>query len=185
MPTPTPTPTPSPGSNPFTDIGGSIFQTEISWLYNEGITAGCTPTTFCPTVSVSREQMASFLVRALHLEPSATDFFSDDEASIHEADVNALAASGISGGCGGGRFCPSQIVSREQMASFLVRAFDYGSTAIDFFTDDEASIHELDINALAASGVTGGCGGTLYCPGGPVTREQMAAFLYRAMTRGP
>jgi hypothetical protein len=44
------------------------------------------------------------------------------------------------------------------MASFLVRAFALPATDSDFFTDDEASAHEGDINAVAA-GVTTGCGG--------------------------
>ncbi len=37
------------------------------------------------------------------------------------------------------------------------------------------------IEALAASGITGGCGGGNFCPGGNVTRGEMAAFLARAL----
>jgi hypothetical protein len=51
----------------------------------------------------------------------------------------------------------------------------------DFFTDDESSAHDADINRLAASGITGGCGATTFCPGTAITREQMAAFLHRAL----
>jgi hypothetical protein len=127
--------------------------------------------------------MASFLVRALKLPPSSRDWFSDDEASIHEADINALAASGITLGCGGGVYCPTSPVTREQMASFLVRGFHLPQTATDYFSDDSASPHQADINALAASGITLGCGGGVYCPAAWVTREQMAAFLHRALIR--
>ena len=171
----------TPAATPFTDISSSPFKSEIEWLYGSGITSGCSPTLFCPTGSVTREQMASFLVRALGLPSTTQDFFTDDDSSIHQADINRLAAAGVTGGCGPGIFCPGSNVTREQMASFLVRGFDLASAPTDYFVDDETSIHEADINSLAQSGITGGCGPGIFCPGSNVTREQMAAFLYRAM----
>jgi hypothetical protein len=169
--------------SPFTDIGSSAFKNDILWLYSEGITGGCSSTKFCPTATVTREQMASFLARALKLPASGVDFFTDDNSSIHEGDINRIAAAGITGGCDTGRFCPGSNVTREQMASFLARAFALPGTGTDFFTDDETSIHEGSINRLAASGITGGCGPGRYCPKANVTREQMAAFLHRGMLR--
>ena len=169
------------GPSPFVDTWYSPFFGDIEWLYETGITTGCAPFEFCPWATVTREQMASFLVRALGLPPTGIDFFTDDEVSIHEADINRLAASGITSGCSSTQFCPGATVTREQMASFLVRALGLAATGIDFFTDDEASIHEADINRLAASGITSGCSPTQFCPSQAVTREQMAAFLHRAI----
>ena len=93
-----------------------------------------------------------------------------------------VAAAGITTGCGGGKFCPDASVNRDQMASFLVRSFHLPDTSRDYFTDDAGSIHELDINRLAASGITKGCSATHFCPLSPVTREQMMAFLHRGLT---
>jgi serine protease len=169
------------GISGFSDSIGSPFEYDIAWLAESGITAGCGTTTFCPRSPVTREQMASFLVRSLHLPATTRDFFTDDGSSAHEADINRLAASGITGGCGSTTFCPRSPVTREQMASFLVRSLHLPATTRDFFTDDESSAHEADINRLAASGITGGCGGTTFCPRIAVTREQMAAFLHRAL----
>jgi hypothetical protein len=90
-----------------------------------------------------------------------------------------VAAAGITQGCAFDRYCPNDPVTREQMASFLVRAFFFPA-GDDLFTDDDDSVHENDINALAKSGVTVGCAPNLYCPEGVVTREQMAAFLFRS-----
>lgn len=163
------------------DWRGTAFVGDIQWAFDRGITAGCAPDLFCSNNRVTREQMASFLVRALNLPPSGTDAFIDDNASIHQADINALAASGITGGCGDGRFCPSAAVTRGQMASFLVRAFDLPPSGEDVFTDDGASIHQGDINALAASGITAGCQADRFCPSSPVTRAEMVAFLHRAL----
>jgi hypothetical protein len=127
--------------------------------------------------------MAAFLVRALDLPPAGEDYFGDDETSTFEASINALAASGITFGCRQDYFCPKQTVTREQMASFLVRAFSLPPTQEDYFTDDSSSSHQASINALAASGITAGCGATTFCPKAAVTRGQMLTFLHRAMDR--
>jgi hypothetical protein len=175
-------------SHPFTDVADTNqFVNDIIWLYNEGITRGCNAagTLFCPTDNVRRDEMATFLDRALGLPTTSSDFFSDDNGNQHEAAINRLAAAGITLGCGGGRYCPAAAVTRAEMATFLVRAYGFASTGTDFFSDDEATgVHEANINALRAAGVTNGCNaaGTLFCPNNPVTREQMAAFIHRAET---
>ena len=129
---------------------------------------------------MTREQMASFLARALELPSTAVDYFIDDETSPHEVDINRLAAAGVTTGCAPNLFCPTATVTRGQMASFLARAYDLPSSAEDHFEDDEGSIHEVDINRLAAAGITTGCDATRFCPDALVTREQMAAFLHRS-----
>jgi hypothetical protein len=163
------------------DWSESQFAGDIEWAFATGITLGCGSDLFCTNNGVTREQMASFLTRALALPPTGTDFFTDDEGSIHEDDINRIAAAGITVGCPAAAFCPHAGLNREQMASFLVRAFVLPTTDGDFFTDDEASAHEGDINAVAAAGVTTGCGGGQFCPTATVTRGQMAAFLHRAV----
>jgi hypothetical protein len=170
------------GSACVDDWSGSEFAADIGWAFSAGITTGCAPDLFCTYDTVTRQQMASFLTRARELPPSSTDFFVDDAGSIHEGDINSIAAAGITVGCAPAQFCPLTALSREQMASFLVRSFALPSTTSDFFTDDEGSAHEDDINRLAASGITFGCGGPAFCPMAPVTRGQMAAFLHRAPT---
>lgn len=112
------------------------------------------------------------------LPPGGT--FADDDGSVHEGDIEAIAAAGITVGCGGDRYCPADPVSRGQMAAFLTRALGLPPAAGDRFADDQGSIFEDAINRLAAAGITGGCAADRFCPGDPVTREQMAAFLARA-----
>ena len=145
---------------------------------------GCAPTRFCPRGVVTREQMASFLARAFDLPPSDFDYFTDDNASTHHAMINAIANAGIAAGCATGLFCPKNEVTRAAMASFLARALGLGPTTRDFFGDDESSSHDAAINSLAAMGVTTGCGWDRYCPNIVITREQLAAFLRRAIAPG-
>ena len=145
-------------NTPFADIAGSIFKPDIEWAYWAGITSGCTPIKYCPESKVTREQMASFLARALGLVGAAPDAFTDDEQSIHEPNINLVAQAGITLGCTATTYCPKRLVPREQMASFLARALGLVGDAPDAFTDDESSIHEPNINLVAKAGVATGCG---------------------------
>jgi hypothetical protein len=163
------------------DWSTSKFAADIAWAFDQGITSGCAPDLFCPNRVVTRGQMASFLAKALDLPSTATDYFSDDSTSIHEPNINRIAAAGLTVGCADGRYCPDGVVTRAQMATFLVRALDLPATATDFFGDDEGNKHEWSINRLAAAGITHGCGGNDFCPDGAVTRGQMVALLHRAL----
>ncbi len=165
---------------PFTDIEGSTFKNDIIWLYQSGYTSGCAPTLFCPDGPLTRGQMAAFLVRVLDLPATSTDYFTDDNGTTFENDINRLAAAGITKGCGPTTYCPDGFVLRDQMASFLARAFSLPSTTTDFFTDDNGNTHEQMINRIAAAGITKGCTPTTYCPSAQVTRGQIAAFIHRA-----
>jgi hypothetical protein len=113
--------------------------------------------------------------------------FADDDGSVFEADIEWLAAEEITRGCNppdNTLFCPSQIVTRGEMAAFLVRALGYTDTGTASFTDTAGSIFETDILKLATADVTRGCNppdNDMFCPDAPVTRGQMAAFLVRAL----
>jgi hypothetical protein len=181
---------PCGGPPTFVDIGESIFAADIIWLAQQGITKGCNPPTndrFCPKLDVDRGAMAAFLKRALNLPPANRDFFIDDNNSIFENDINAIAKAGITKGCNpptNDRFCPKLVVDRGAMAAFLRRALNLPPANRDFFIDDNNSIFETDINAIAKAGITKGCNpptNDRYCPGESVSREAMAAFLHRAL----
>jgi uncharacterized protein YkwD len=167
-------------SDPFTDIADSKFRSAIIWLAEEGITTGCTATEFCPKSRVLRDQMATFLTRAMSLSPSAKHYFSDTWSNKHADGINRIAQAGVTRGCDTWRYCPSGRVTRAQMASFLSRALNLPPASRDYFWDDNGNKHEDAINRLAAAGITSGCDTGKFCPNGSVTREQMAAFLQRA-----
>ena len=185
-----------PGTNigpptSFVDVPSTHrFLTEIEWLADAGITRGCNPPEndrYCPDDSVTRAQMAAFLARALDLPAGGTNPFWDDDGSTFEVDITRIATARITRGCNpptNDQYCPGRTVSRAQMAAFLVRALDLPQGVIGRFTDDDGSTFETDIEALAASGITLGCNppaNDRFCPGRPVSRGEMAAFLYRGL----
>ena len=167
-------------SGAFTDDDASVHEADINAIAAAGITTGCGPGLYCPSAGVTREQMATFLARALHLAPVASGPFTDTGGSIHAGAINAIAAAGITTGCSPTQFCPTHPVTRDQMATFLVRALKLSPSPSIPYTDLANTTHAADIAAIAAAGITTGCGGTNYCPFNPVTRAQMASFLTRA-----
>ena len=113
----------------FADVScPSLFADWIEQLAAEGITAGCGGDNYCPSLPVTRAQMAVFLLKTKHGSGYAP-------ASMHRrlrrrllpvpfADwIEQLAAEQITGGCGGGNYCPDNPNTRAQMSAFLVKTF--------------------------------------------------------------
>ena len=150
-----------------------------------GITNGCATAQYCPDRAVTRAEMATFIARAFDLPDAGPAGFVDTSGSVHAANIDKLAASGITNGCEIDRFCPDSTISRAEMATFLFRAQDLPPSAPDAFNDDNGNPHEPAINAIAAQGITNGCGAGLFCPFGAVTRAEMASFLGRSLNLTP
>lgn len=162
-PAPTPLPTPPP----------------VAWQW-----VGCEPDLPCADDIVRRDEMALFLTRAFELAPvDDADQFNDIADNQYRAEINAVAIAGLAIGCAEGLYCPDDEMTREEMASFVTRAFDLPPTDETFFTDVADSIHVNAINAVAAAEVAAACEGTEFCPLDLVTRGEMAGYLHRALNR--
>lgn len=180
-----------PPGGTFTDDDGNTHEGNIEAIAADGITQGCDSTgaLYCPSGEVTRGQMASFISRALDLPAATSDYFTDDETSTHQDNINRLREAGVTLGCdaSGVLYCPDASVSRAQMGSFLARALELPESTTDWFTDDDGNTHEANINRIADAAVTFGCDAatSLYCPDDPVLRDQMASFLARALGLDP
>jgi hypothetical protein len=168
------------------------FYAFIENLFHNGITGGCGDGIYCPDGSVTRAQMAVFLLKgklgASHVPPPATGLvFGDVHIGDFAADwIEELASLQITGGCGNGNYCPGSSVTRAQMAAFLLKASN-GSAYVPpactgtVFVDVPCTggIFDPWIEDLASRAITGGCGNNNYCPGDPNNRGQMATFLVK------
>ncbi|MEP6993124.1 MAG: FG-GAP-like repeat-containing protein [Acidobacteriota bacterium] len=105
-------------------------------------------------------------------------------------DIITIAISGITGGCTTTSYCPSNDVSRAEMAVLLLKS-KFGADHVPpppppdpIFPDVPADAFAAAwIDELATLGITGGCGDGNgdYCPDAPVTRGQMAVFLLKTL----
>jgi SpoIID/LytB domain protein len=116
-----------PASNPLARF--------IEHLYDHGITSGCTsrPLRYCPAASVTRGEMAVFLLRGIdhgspgHL-PAYRGIFADVPSSHRFVRfIEHAYDHGITSGCTSSprNYCPSVAVTRAQMAIFIVKAFGF------------------------------------------------------------
>jgi hypothetical protein len=167
-----------------------IFHDFVNTVARNGVTAGCGGGNYCPDASVTRAQMAVFLLKSEHgaafVPPPCTGVFADVPCpGGFAADwIEQLHAEGVTSGCGGGNYCPDAPVTRAQMAVFLLKTH-LGSSyvppaASGIFGDVPVGSFAADwIEDLYGRGITGGCQASplLYCPNNPNTRGQMAVFL--------
>ncbi|MGD2102256.1 MAG: hypothetical protein PVG83_08445 [Acidimicrobiia bacterium] len=179
-----------PPGGTFVDDDDNPHEGAIEAIAAIDVTRGCNPPAndrYCPRYDVNRGVMAAFLVRALGLPSTTEDFFTDDDGHLFEADINDLAAAGITRGCNppaNDHFCPDRDMRRGAMAAMLARAFGYPAQPGDTFIDDNGNIFEADIEKIAALGITRGCNppaNDRFCPDRTVTRDTMATFLARAL----
>jgi hypothetical protein len=120
-----------PGTPTFGDVPvGYIFYDLIEEFYAQGFTGGCGGGNYCPDRSVTRAEMAVFLLRGKYgagYVPTAcsgdSGFADVPDSNLYCPWIRQLALDGITGGCGGGNYCPDAPVTRGSMAAFLQRTY--------------------------------------------------------------
>ncbi len=194
---------------PFTDISGNTFEPVIECAAYTGVArggpAGLSQDRYGPRLTTNRAQMASLISRMIdtadrqddsdaisELPPyDGTPAFTDvPQDSPHFSAIQRLEQAGIVSGGPAGRaaseYGPELSVTREQMATFVNRAIRFmtGSPVTsdeDYFDDDGGSVHQVNINAIASAGIAVGDGARTFTPNRSVPRDQIAAFVIRAL----
>jgi hypothetical protein len=181
----------------FEDVTAGVrYESALSWMVLHRITLGCAPTRFCPDQNLTREQFVTFLWRAAGRpvsDFSGSEAFADVAEGVYSDQAIGWAVSNrITLGCTAGafgdadwRFCPSDPVTRGQMATLLHRhteADHTGQSSVytDVTPDDyysEAVIWLTDF------GVVPGCDPTRFCPHRDATRAEAALFIHGVAIR--
>ncbi|WP_336924166.1 S-layer homology domain-containing protein [Aquipuribacter sp. SD81] len=172
----------------FTDVQvGEPYSESIAWLKERGITQGYGDGSFGRKDPVTRGQMAAFLYRAAGspaFTPPTTATFSDvRRGSAFHKEVEWLVSRGIASRASVYR--PTASVSRGEMAAFLARAKGPRPLSVPSratFADVRPGTYVFaPVEWMAREGVAASSGtAPRYNPGWSVTREHMAAFVFRA-----
>jgi hypothetical protein len=185
---------PQPGTTlpvTFSDVPADHpFFGEVAWLVQHQVADGFEDGTFRPLAPVSRQAMAAFIHRLSGSPappPSAPTFSDVGPDHVFREEIAWLAGSGLSQGYADGTFRPAAPVSRQAMAAFIHRSA--GSPALPsgaptFRDVGPTNPFVTPIRWLAAVGVTTGYADGTFRPQAPVSRQAMAAFLYRASQLG-
>lgn len=191
------TPASAQDGSTFVDTAGTFHEVAVERLVAEGLIQGCTEDRFCSADDLTRGQMASILVRALGLDDAAVgdddvastssaeevaSAFVDTQQSVHAEAAELLAREGLINGCEPGRFCPNDSLTRGQMATMLVAAFDLEpASGEDTYFIDGHRTHAASIETLGANGISNGCGPVTFCTQDTVQRSHAALFLTRTL----
>ena len=159
------------------------FYRPVQWMTVEGITTGVSPGVFGSDDSSTRAQVATFLWRfAGEPVPGSPSGFGDVvEASYYEDAVSWMKERGITTGTTPTEFSPGQTVTRAQAATFLWRfAGSPATTAEISFADvDGDRFYTEAVRWMVEWGITTGTTPTTFSPDDPLTRAQIATFLWR------
>ena len=110
------------------DIVGHWAEPDILWVMDMGLFNGTSATTFVPNGSMTRGMFVTVLGRYAGIDPDEfedwylPDLYKDVDADAYYAPyINWATRHGITSGTGGGYFSPDMPITREQMATFLLR----------------------------------------------------------------
>jgi hypothetical protein len=175
----------------FDDVPASHpFFNEIWTLYHAGITVGCnqSPLLFCPDRPTTRVEAAVFLERAAGIfnPPYTHDqtFLDVPPDWYQHGFVEDFARRRITNGCAPNLYCPTRALTREEAAIFIVRAVGFlvpPERAPVFSDVGPERLSYPYVNFLASRGITNGCEAGLFCPDAPITRGEMAAFIFMSV----
>lgn len=173
-------------------VPGSELEKEMQEMINLGVLKGFDEGVYKPKESVTREQFAAFINRALKL-PAGTHTFKDIPMNSQLSDeIGAVYKAGLMRGTSSTTFNPKAFITREQMAQTLKNVLIYSDLELK-----EKRLNFSDLNDFVSSGgvkavynilyynITAGMpdgkGGLKFGPKESTTREQAAAFIYRFM----
>ncbi len=178
----------------FTDISGHWAKADIEYLIAKHIVRSENKNSFAPDSSITRAEFASMIVKALNIKGINTGkVFEDIPTDVwYKEDVYKAFATGIIGGVSITEFAPDELITREQMASMVMRAYEYSSgnkldgivtTANVRFTDESVISTWAIRNVVLANAtgiITGNPDGT-YNPMGNTTKAQASVVIKRLM----
>ena len=173
----------------FFDVGMDHWSFNfIESIYEANLTSGFPDGSYQPDNSVTRAEMAVFLLNAMGINPPTMDTshpFSDISGHWAEAYIEELFDSGLTGGYPDGTYRPLKQVTRAEMAIFLLKARHGNSytppeASGGPFSDVEGHWAQDWIIQLEAEGITAGYPDGTFRPDRTVTRAEMAVFLVNA-----
>jgi len=176
----------------FRDVARSVHQEAIECLKWWGLVNGVAADLFGTNRNITRGEVATVLARlveragkALPADPPKK--FSDTQEGTHALNINKLADVGLVNGYSDGQFRPNRLISRAEVATLLVRAYEFVTgtdlpAGTNSFDDDNGNIHEANIDAAAAKGWVQGTAVRTFSPNAPTQRGQGASFAARLLS---
>ena len=173
-------------TNAFRDVEeDSYYEIPVAWAVGMGITNGTGGGKFSPGKTCTREQVVTFLWRAMGCpEPTGTNNpFKDVPADAYYTEAVLWAVEkGITNGKSKTKFGVGDPCTRGQVVTFLWRAEgepEPSSAANPFKDVSETDYFYKAVLWAVENGITKGASKTKFSPTNTCTRGQVVTFLYR------
>ncbi|KOY14868.1 S-layer homology domain-containing protein [Paenibacillus xylanivorans] len=177
------TPTPE-GTKNFTDLEGHWASGSIMDLVERGVIQGYPDNSFRPDNKITRAEFVTLVIKALNLQGSSVKGFVDTTTHWAQEAISTAAGLGIVNGYSDNTFGPDELVTREQIATMVVRAAQIADTESNISFSDVAEISGWARSALAAAianGLVNGYPDGTLKPKGNTTRAEAATLIQRAI----
>ncbi|WP_252504903.1 S-layer homology domain-containing protein [Sporosarcina sp. Marseille-Q4943] len=170
----------------FTDVPTTKpYANAVYELAERNIISGYEDGTFKPAASITRGQAAAIIAKLRNLDTKNVKdpgFKDVPHSQWSYGAIAALANAGVINGYGDGRFGPNDSITRAQMASILVKAFElphytYTSSENPFTDTQRLGSHQTNINILYKLGITSGTSSSTFSPNAPISRAQAAVLI--------
>lgn len=169
----------------FADVQGHWAQPFIISTAEKGWMIGISSVSFAPDKPLTRAEAAAILVRALELNKTGTDksYFTDISGHWAENDILTAAQNGVVLGIGNGRFCPDELITRQELAVMLDRILpgaDYNDNLRNPFSDISRNKNPWSYDSIVKlyhNGIFSGNPDGTFNPAGAALRAQMAVLM--------
>jgi hypothetical protein len=173
----------------FTDVpSNKPYASAVYQLAERNIISGYNDGTFKPDAAITRGQAAAIIAKLLKLDTKnikKDPGFKDVPSNLWNfGAIAAVSEKGIFRGYADGRFGPNDKITRAQMASILIKAFDfhyysYSSTGNPFKDIEKLASHQDSVYTLHKLGITSGTSPTTFSPNHPISRAQAAVLIIK------
>ena len=159
----------------------SFYAAPVQWMADNGITTGTSPGCFSPGRNVTRAEVAVFVHRFAGEPWGGSEPFTDVPSGQYYTDAVAwMVNNGITTGTSATTFSPGRAVTRAELVTFLWRFMGRPAGGSEPFADVTPDRFYAQAVAWAnAQGITNGTSATTFSPDRPVTRGEVATFVYR------
>lgn len=174
---------------PFTDMNGHWAYDAVSYAYKNSLMNGVNASRFAPDSTLNRAMMVTILYRMTGSPAvSGNSVFSDVPSGKWYSDaVQWASVNGVVNGVGKDRFAPDTQITREQMASMMMRyaqfkQYSTGKSADLSTFKDAGSISSWALDSVKwanAVGLINGRTASTIAPQGTATRAEAATILMR------
>ncbi len=164
----------------FGDVDDGLYYSEpVQWMVDNNIVTDTTGPCFSPHTPATRGETALYMWRIQNQPQAPPHPFDDVTDDDQHPAVSWMYDTEITTGTSPTTFGPDQQLTRAQLAALLHRLAGEPAASGHPFVDVVAGWQQQPVAWMVANEITTGTSPTTFAPNEPVTRGQLATFLYR------